>query len=57
MTVLMGCIIGMMSLGRGAPLALTCSTDRLPLLTSFITTESRAELHLLVPVTSLSPVE
>ena len=25
MTVLMGCIIGMMSLGRGAALALTCA--------------------------------
>ena len=57
MTVLMGCIIGMMSLGRGAAPALTCSPDRLPLLTSFMTTESRAELHPLVPVVSLSPVE
>lgn len=33
MTVLMGCIIGMMSLGRGAALALSCSTDGLQLLT------------------------
>ena len=34
MTVLMGCIIGMMSLGRGAAFVLARSTDGLALLTS-----------------------